>query len=83
MDILLKEDKKYIFNGKSCYFKAEVDQSYFFTSPKAVFEFDDGTEISCIYALLAGTYTWTGGTIENGDLAYLGSAWVLRNYVSS
>ena len=82
MDILLKEDKKYIFNAKSCYFKAEIDKSYFFTNPKAAFVFDDGSTITCIFSLLTGTYTWSGGSIKNGDLKYLGSAWVLSNYTS-
>lgn len=81
MDLLLKEDKKYVLNGKECYFKADIESSMFFTNPKAVFNFTDGTQITCVYALLEGKYTWTGGdSIQNGNLSYLGSAWIIRDY---
>lgn len=83
MNLLLKEDKKYVLNGKTCTFVPGKDTSVFFTNPKATFNFEDGTTISCIYTLLTGTYAWTGGSISNGTLSYLGSSWVLKDYVGS
>ena len=82
MNILLKEDTKYFFNNKYCTFIPGIDKSMFFTNPKGTFAFVDGTESSCIYDLIAGTYTWTGDEIKNGDLVYNGSAWSLDNFTN-
>lgn len=80
MDVLLRGDRTFIINDKSCTTEVSVDKSTFFSNPKIVFNFKDGsTPVTCVYSIVNSTYTWEG-SITNGDLQYNGSSWVIYNY---
>lgn len=83
MNLFIKEDTKYVFNHKWCQFYAEIDNSdpIYKKQPKARFHWDDGTETTVIYHKMTKVLTWVGDHIDNGELFWSGSAWIIRDYI--